>query len=406
MEQHTLEPELPLPPYPEPGVSSYEELSYDYPPPPSPYQEPSEEYSSPSSPNNHNYPPPPSPYQEPSEEYSSPSSTNNHCRIISAYRGNVKLVFGPHLFTKDKQKKEQVYWKCMNRECSSRVCTINGNVIKGHNSPHNHPPVHGQTEVDVMLSAMKERAATTAEPISHIVNTFYAQVEVGWAHLVPTVDAVKRTLRRVRQRACVRELAPFRSTVSGDPFLRYEEEEMVIFSAADDLRFLAQSRHWFGDGTFKVTPVGYMQQYSLHAYYDGVTYPCVYALLPGKSELVYRKMLDKILDLIPIDTVPNPASVMTDFEKAAMKAFECSFPAAEIAGCFFHLGQSAWRHIQSLGLSAQYKEQPTFALRVRRLLALAFVPLNEVHHYMTLILEDEIPRDDGLMKFIKYFQDT
>ncbi|KAK4294496.1 hypothetical protein Pmani_032879 [Petrolisthes manimaculis] len=38
-----------------------------------------------------------------------------------------------------------------------------------------------------------------AEPISHIVNTFYAQVEVGWAHLVPTVDAVKRTLRRARQ---------------------------------------------------------------------------------------------------------------------------------------------------------------------------------------------------------------
>lgn len=25
---------------------------------------------------------------------------------------------------------------------------------------------------------------------------------------------------------------------------------------------------------------------------------------------------------------------------------------------------------------------------------------------MTLILEDEAPRDDGLMKFIKYFQDT
>lgn len=64
MEQHTLEPELPLPPYPEPGVSSYEELSYDY-------------------------PPPPSLYEKPSEEYSSPTSPNIHCRIISVYRGNV-----------------------------------------------------------------------------------------------------------------------------------------------------------------------------------------------------------------------------------------------------------------------------------------------------------------------------
>lgn len=40
-----------------------------------------------------------------------------------------------------------------------------------------------------MLSAMKQRAANTAEPISHIVDTCYAQVEVGWAHLLPTLDA-------------------------------------------------------------------------------------------------------------------------------------------------------------------------------------------------------------------------
>ncbi|KAK3886894.1 hypothetical protein Pcinc_009006 [Petrolisthes cinctipes] len=90
MEQHTLEPQLPLSPHPEPGVSSYEELSDEYPPPPSPYHQPSEEYSPPSSPNNQ----------------------LDSCRIISAYRGNVKLIFGPQLFTKDTKEGAGVLEVC------------------------------------------------------------------------------------------------------------------------------------------------------------------------------------------------------------------------------------------------------------------------------------------------------
>ena len=34
------------------------------------------------------------------------------------------------------------------------------------------------------------------------------------------------------------------------------------------------------------------------------------------------------------------------------------------------------------------------------------MPPSEVHHYMAQILTDKVPRDDGLIDFIKYFQDT
>ena len=43
---------------------------------------------------------------------------------------------------------------------------------------------------------------------------------------------------------------------------------------------------------------------------------------------------------------------------------------------------------------------------MRRLLALAFVPPGDVHSYMALILADEASKNDGLMDFVKYFQDT
>lgn len=164
------EPELPLPPS-DVGVSSYEELSDDLPPPP------------PASPSN-------TPY-----------------RVIAAFRGNVRLVVGPHLFIINKQRKERAYWRCMNKDCCSRLCTVNGSIIKRHSSAaHNHPPVPGQAEVEIMLSKMKERAANTSDPINHIVDDHYAKVEVGWTHLMPSVDAVKRALQRARQRAGKRKL--------------------------------------------------------------------------------------------------------------------------------------------------------------------------------------------------------
>ncbi|XP_069982940.1 uncharacterized protein [Penaeus vannamei] len=117
-------------------------------------------------------------------------------------------------------------------------------------------------------------------------------------------------------------------------------------------------------------------------------------------------MLYEVLQLIPPGLSCNPVTIMTDFEKAAMNAFQRNFPSAEVAGCYFHLGQSVWRHIQNLGLAARYREDAAFAIRVRRFLALAFVPLADVHHYTRILLADEISKDDGLLDLAKYFQET
>lgn len=68
------------------------------------------------------------------------------------------------------------------------------------------------------------------------------------------------------------DLRPFRTRLSGKVVLRYG-------AAYSDLKFLAEYRQWFGDGTFTVAP-GYKQQYTLHAYFGGITYPCVCAFSP------------------------------------------------------------------------------------------------------------------------------
>ncbi|XP_063587863.1 uncharacterized protein LOC134765248 [Penaeus indicus] len=54
---------------------------------------------------------------------------------------------------------------------------ISGEIAKWQKPIHRHHAVPGKAEVEEILAAMKERAASTTEPIGHIVNTFYIRVE-------------------------------------------------------------------------------------------------------------------------------------------------------------------------------------------------------------------------------------
>ena len=44
---------------------------------------------------------------------------------------------------------------------------------------------------------------------------------------------------------------------------------MIIFAAEDDLEFLSRCQHWFADGTFRVSPNGYDQLYTIHGFING-----------------------------------------------------------------------------------------------------------------------------------------
>ncbi|KAL3862705.1 hypothetical protein ACJMK2_008658 [Sinanodonta woodiana] len=79
---------------------------------------------------------------------------------------------------------------------------------------------------------------------------------------------------------------------------------------------------------------------------------------------------------------------MVDFEPAAIKAFQNTFPAATITGCMFHFGQCVWRKLQAEGFSERYRNEPDFAL-----LALAFVPPQDVIELFEHLLEDPAYRN-------------
>ena len=129
--------------------------------------------------------------------------------------------------------------------------------------------------------------------------------ESGAVRLMRT-DHLKRTIRHQRQEAGAQLPIPryrrdlpalpeeFQETLNGERFLlsdsgHGDDNRLMIFCSQQCLRLLADQNNWFCDGTFKVCPDIFYQVYTVHAEVNGRLLPCVYGLLPNKTQNTYRR---------------------------------------------------------------------------------------------------------------------
>lgn len=141
---------------------------------------------------------------------------------------------------------------------------------------------------------------------------------------------------------------------------------MMILASEDDLAFLSTWDHWFADGTFRVSPSGYDQLYTILGLIIEA-FPAVYALLAAITDAIYERFLQEIIALKP---GLLPVSFVFDFKPEAIRTFQHTFPATTVNGSMFHFGQCVWRKLQSQGLVGRYRDEPDFPLRIKSLLEL------------------------------------
>lgn len=210
---------------------------------------------------------------------------------------------------------------------------------------------------------------------------------------LPGIRNLKQTIRRARATesnfprpptslSIVFEIPDsLKVTLSGSDFLLYDNQtpgdRLLIFSTSRSLSLLRTQSSWFCDGTFRTCPLIFEQLYTIHvAVNDGVV-PVAYVLLPNRTTSTYNKMWECLKTLKP--QVLQPARIIVDFEKAAISSIRKQFPNTTIRGCYFHLSQSVWRKIQSLPDTLEiYKRDAMFNLHIKMIIALAFVPENDV----------------------------
>ena len=330
------------------------------------------------------------------------ASTQLTVGMLKTSKNKDKACIDGFLYTLSRFTSTGSRWVCEKRGTyKARLITQDRNVIKPTDmtdihSTHTHAPDCSRVEMKRGLNTMKHRAMNSIDSTRSILATGLETMTDSTISKLSKFDSIKRTIRRQKCSenftisALPEEISipgKFKITLKGQQFLLFDSgigdvERLLIFGTTQMLALLRDSNSWFADGTFKVVPSQFFQLYTLHCEKDGYIIPCIYALMTNKSEIAYRKLFSKLVELEP---ELNPTRIMVDFEKAAINALEDQFISV-ISGCFFHLSQNLYRQIQSKGLTTKYMEEEEFAVQMRMLAALAFVPECDVTDCFVILM--------------------
>ena len=315
---------------------------------------------------------------------------------------------------------ETLSWRCERKDiCCARIHTRAGAVVKtlGEHATHDSDPA--KIFIKQTVSGMKRRASETDEAPSQIMNASLREVPDLVLGMLPTAAALKKTIRYVRGEftqeppspANLNELVIPESYKTFKPTPETEEnflladsgpgpDRVLVFGRERNIDELKNSKTWFVDGTFSITPAPFYQVFLILAEKFEAVHPFFYVLLPGKSQLIYIRAFVLIKSLH--DDIA-PSVVHCDFELATHKALSTVFSDVTIYGCFFHLMSNMRKHVDSLKLTTEYRNDLEFAIYARMIMSVAFLPLADIEDAVEA-LSEKVPAE--LSPLLNWFEDT
>lgn len=181
-----------------------------------------------------------------------------------------------------------------------------------------------------------------------------------------------------------------------------ENGSALVFASDAQLELLRCATQIYFDATFKVVPTIYYQLFTLFVPFADSAFPVLYALMSRKTQALYVKVFQKVLDLVPEFA---PTCAMADFEEASVAAFQQVFPAASAVGCWFHYAQSLIKRTNKIGLKDVYGRNADVNMIVHCLMSLPLLPPTDITDAMADIQEhvnDDSPHANQLRQLISY----
>lgn len=100
----------------------------------------------------------------------------------------------------------------------------------------------------------------------------------------------------------------------------------------DDIRYLANQKFWYADGTFYTSPSIFYQIYSIHTFDEGLSTPCVFALLADKKESTYEDLFTLLINKIKeACQIIQLQSITIDYELSVKNVFVKNFPHVHVS---------------------------------------------------------------------------
>ena len=176
------------------------------------------------------------------------------------------------------------------------------------------------------------------------------------------------------------------------------EKTIVMFSCKNNLQFFLASLMDF-------TLTGHSNQHRRFStnylqFMDSLCATCIFlpaSKHPTSYEDVFRHTVSEAAKLV---VKVFSRVVFADFETAIYNAVPTVWPGLEVKTGRFHLRQSWWRKIQSLGLSKQYgKEDYEVIQFLKKIIGLSLLPPAEVCDCFALEFLSNLPNDKRVEQF-------
>lgn len=320
---------------------------------------------------------------------------------VKSQKGKDLLNIRGYLFVKNSTRDDVSYWKCTKRvtlNCSAfakTVSTDDDTFVKSDIEQilHNHLPEPQCVDKLMLINSLKCKADESMDNPSQIAQSVLKDVPSTSAPYLPNKNAMRQIVNRIRRNntkssTFLHEIPEEMAKINDKIFLHFNDEidgigRILIFTTEENLRHLDAAQYWIMDGTFRCTSDPFLQLYTIHALVGNDvsrrTIPLVYALLPCKTEDCYNFFFNELRNcgaLYDLDLCPD--YIITDFEMATINACRRVFDRSVHKGCFFHFTQNVWKQIKTLGLDEEYGRNSEFALKLRHLFALAFLPPEDI----------------------------
>ncbi|CAF1470139.1 unnamed protein product, partial [Rotaria sordida] len=315
------------------------------------------------------------------------------------------------------------YWICVKCQTTATSYLDLSVIVR---EDHTHLPDETDKEVLEMRQNLKRKAIEESGPIDRIIEeAFHAINSQSQSNdlliNMPSIATIKNTLQQQRRK--IRPPVPksieqlpyplpeaYCKTKQGESFLLYDGPlggvRSLVFSSYNDMVYLSQHENWYGDGTFYTCPSIFYQMYSIHTYYDGISTPCIFALLTGKNEQIYTDLFTVIFKKMFEFRLPIRLRTITiDFELAIYNVFTKNYPTVIVRGCLFHYGQSLFRKFVDLSLKTAYKNDENLREWFRSFAALSLLPLNHMLWGLQCLIHTR-PVYPGIEEFLNYFHNT
>ncbi|CAF4258632.1 unnamed protein product [Rotaria sp. Silwood2] len=221
---------------------------------------------------------------------------------------------------------------------------------------------------------IRTRVITTHEGTQCVIDDYLKDTSNEMVALLPNFKHIKRNIQRQRKKNDLPQVPQDKHftmiptiltiTLRKDIFLQFDSGP---------------------DGTFKVTPLIFSQLYTIHGVYRSNVFPLIFALLPDKQQQSYQRLIKELRHLCP---AWFSKSIMVDFEKGAINAFEEEFNTTANS---------------ELGFKNNYETDSKFANNVNKIAALAFLKPTDVHQGFNELYLSLPPMFQPLMD---YFEDT